>query len=445
MAKAIIMPKFEMSQEMGTIIQWLKKDGESVKRGEPILEVETDKVTMEVEAPASGIIAGLRGKPGDEIPVTETIGYILKEGEAVPVKETQIAKQEFVPEKGTSQEHEKTKSLKPVKVTPVALNLANKEGVDLVGVQGTGAGGKVTKRDIEAMLESKITAARDSGKRMATPAARRVARMNAIDISVIQGSGPQGRIQEVDVYDYLRGSQLGSTQLKSEHIPFIGMRKKIAERMLESYQTVPHVILTKKIHMDAFKQLRKALNEKAGKTSNPHVSATALLIKLLALTLPGHRILNSRLHEDTIELLPNFNIGMAVAINEGLIVPVIRNADQCSIFEVSAQVKSLSERARKNQLNPADVKGGTFTVSNLGPYGIEQFTSIILPGQAAILAIGTIEDELTMDKETKQVYTQSVMRVSLSIDHRIVDGAAGVKFLQDFQEIIENTAIGFLL
>ena len=443
MAKAIIMPKFEMSQEMGTIIQWLKKDGESVKRGEPILEVETDKVTMEVEAPASGIIAGLRGKPGDEIPVTETIGYILKEGEAVPVKETLFHEQELKLEKETAQG--KNQSLSPVKVTPVALNLANKEGVDLVGVQGTGAGGKVTKRDIEAMLESKITAARDSGKRMATPAARRVARMNAIDISVIQGSGPQGRIQEVDVYDYLRGSQLGSTQLKSEHIPFIGMRKKIAERMLESYQTVPHVILTKKIHMDAFKQLRKALNEKAGKTSNPHVSATALLIKLLALTLPRHRILNSRLHEDTIELLPNFNIGMAVAINEGLIVPVIRNADQCSIFEVSAQVKSLSERARKNQLNPADVKGGTFTVSNLGPYGIEQFTSIIFPGQAAILAVGSIDDELTMDKETKQVYPQSVMRVNLSIDHRIIDGAGGAKFLQDFQEIIENPALSFLL
>lgn len=437
MAKAIIMPKFEMSQEMGTIIQWLKKDGDIVKRGEPILEVETDKVTMEVEAPTSGIIAGLKGDPGDEIPVTEIIGYILKEGEEVPV--------EAIADESALAPEEKVKPQTASKVTPVALNLAKAEGVDLGGVQGTGTGGKVTKKDIEAILEGKDTTARDSGKRMATPAARRVARMNEIDLSVIHGSGPADRIQEADVYDYLRGAPLTSTQLKSAHIPFIGMRRKIAERMLESYQSVPHVILTKKIPMDAFQQLRKALNAKAEKTDHSHVSATALLIKLVALTLRRHRILNSSLREDTIELLPNFNIGMAVAVDEGLIVPVIRDADQCSIFEIAEQVKTLTEKARADSLNLAQVKGGTFTVSNLGPYGIEQFTSIIYPGQAAILAVGATEDELIMDRETKELYYQSVMRVSLSIDHRIIDGAVGARFLKDLQEIIENPALGFLL
>ncbi|MCD4753568.1 MAG: 2-oxo acid dehydrogenase subunit E2 [Anaerolineaceae bacterium] len=443
MAKAIIMPKFEMSQEVGTIIQWLKKEGEPVKRGEPILEVETDKVTMEVEAPASGIAGGLKGEPGDEIPVTEIIGYILKEGEEVPVEES-------VEKLSTQSKQENVKSetsgVQAVsKITPVALKLANAESIDTSKIAGTGSAGKVTKKDVESVMTSKKTSGRQSGKTMATPAARRVARMNEIDITAIQGSGPEGRVQEADVYDCLRGSQPASTQLKSEHIPFIGMRKKIAERMLESYQTVPHVILTKKIHMDAFQKLRKALNAMAGKMGDTHVSATALLIKVLALTLPRHRILNSHLHENIIEFLPNFNIGMAVAVEEGLIVPVIRDADRCSLYEIAAQVKTLSEKARSNRLSPAEVKGGTFTVSNLGPYGIEQFTSIIYPGQAAILAVGSIEDELTMDRETKELYYQSVMRVSLSIDHRIVDGAVGAKFLQDFQEIIENPAIGFLL
>ena len=432
MAKAVIMPKFEMSQEIGTVVEWLKKDGETVKKGEAILVVETDKVTMEVESPAAGTLAGTRGVAGEEIPVTEIIGYVLKEGEslpdAAPKTETEVseAKPEAVEETVSA------------KITPVAERIAKAHDIDLNTVTGSGAKGKITKTDVEAAVDS---AAITEGKVRATPAARRAAREEGVDISSLTGTGPRQRIQEADVLKSTLAVQTGAQVVaETELVPFAGMRKKIADRLTVSYQTAPHIYLTIKADMTEFGALRSKLNEKAKATNGPHVSATALLIKAVAWALKRNPWINSTLKEDHIELIPQVNVGMAVALEQGLIVPVIREADGKGVAQLAAEVNDLAVRARDGELVPAEVMGGTFTISNLGKFGIEQFTAIINPGQTAILAVGAIQKEL-VPADDDEIEIRPMMRMTLSADHRVIDGAVAAKFLADLCEALESPSV----
>lgn len=431
MAEPIIMPKFEMSQEIGTIVEWSKNEGDTVEKGETILVVETDKVTMDVESPASGIMAGLRGKPGDAIPVTEIIGYILEPGEELPEEAVSESVSEGIKHAG-----------KPGGATPLAQRMAEKAGVDVTAIQGSGAGGKVTRVDVEKALvtggeSGKAEPASDSGKVRATPAARRIARETGINLRNVAGSGPRDRVQAVDVKRAAAALPVSVPRKAGQSIPFSGMRKKIAERMTVSYQTAPHVYMTIKADMSAFVDFRSRLNLRAEKTGAAHFSATTLLVKAVSWALLRNPLLNSVLTGEAIEMPPETNIGVAVALDDGLIVPVIRNVEQRGLAELAGMVNEIVRRARKNALVPSEVVGGTFTISNLGTYGIEQFTAIINPGQTGILAVGAIQDEVVPDGDGG-IAVQPMMRMTLGLDHRVADGSSGARFLADLRDALQE-------
>jgi len=223
-------------------------------------------------------------------------------------------------------------------------------------------------------------------------------------------------------------------------VPLAGMRRTIAERMTASYRQAPHITFTVRVDVSGFEQVRAQFNAKAQATGQPRASVTALIVKAVAWALKRHPYLNSTLHGDEIHLLPEVNVGVAVALEEGLIVPVVHDADRKSVGEIAAAVHDLTIRAREGRLAPVDVAGGTFTVSNLGPFGIEQFTAIINPPQAAILAVGATQPEPVVD-EGGQVVVRPIMRMTLSADHRIVDGAIAARFLSDLREALEAPAL----
>ena len=313
-------------------------------------------------------------------------------------------------------------------------------------MEGTGPRGRVTKSDVELVLSRAAGAALAApsvaaelplGKVRATPAARRIAREREVELSAVTGSGPRGRVQAADVLASVFTSlspEIGRGEVTV--VPLEGMRRTIAERMTASYQTIPHITFTVRVDMSAFEKARARLNARAEATGQPRVSATALIVKAVAWVLKRHPWLNSTLRSDEIHLLPEINVGVAVALEEGLIVPVVRQADRKGVAEIAAEVNDLAARAREGRLTPPDVAGGTFTVSNLGPFGIEQFTAIINPPQAAILAIGATRPEPVAD-EGGQIVARPVMRMTLSADHRIVDGAIVARFLADLREALE--------
>lgn len=436
MAEAIIMPKFEMSQEIGTIVEWSKKEGDQVEKGEPILVVETDKVTMDVESPAAGILAGLRGQPGESIPVTEVIGYILKPGEALP-------KQSAPPVVNTAEVESSKAPEKAATATPVAQRMAEKAGVDVSSISGSGPSGKVTKADVASALEKpsggETYEDAAAGKVRATPAARRIAREQQMDLDGIAGSGPRERVQAEDVQAAAASVSRAALQPRTagESIPFSGMRKKIAERMTVSYQTAPHIYMTLAVEMSAFEDFRSRLNERADRNGSAHVSATAIIVKAASWALLRHPLLNSALRNDMIEMQAETNIGVAVALENGLIVPVVKGVEQMGIGEAAQVINDLAQRARKSQLQPAEVAGGTFTISNLGAFGIEQFTAILNPGQTGILAVGAIQEEVVPDGEGG-IAVLPMMRITLGLDHRVADGASGARFLADLRDALQE-------
>jgi pyruvate dehydrogenase E2 component (dihydrolipoamide acetyltransferase) len=244
-------------------------------------------------------------------------------------------------------------------------------------------------------------------------------------------------VQADDVRAFLEAREAAPA---AEVVPLEGMRRTIAERMAESYRTAPHITLTVTVDMGAFEKARAQLNAKADASGAPRVSVTALLVKAVAWTLRHHPWLNSTLSEDEIRLLPEINVGVAVALEDGLIVPVVREADVKSVSDIAADVKALTTRARENRLRTSDVAGGTFTVSNLGPFGIDAFTAIINPPEVAILAVGAIRSRFVPDDEGQPI-ARPLMGMTLSADHRIVDGATAARFLRDLREALETPTL----
>lgn len=414
MATPFLMPKVEMTQESATIVQWRKNEGDTVEKGEPVLVVETDKVTFDVEAPASGVLAGIRAAPGQEVKVTEVIAYILEPGESLPA------------EAGSQQS---------VSATPVAQKLAAAHGLDLTAVSGTGPGGRITRADVEAALQ-RVEGEATRSRVRATPAARRLARERGVDLAAVPGTGPRGRVQAIDVP--LPSPMPADSAEKV--IPLAGMRRTIAERMTQSYQSTPHITLTSRVDMSRLEEIRARLNAWAQGQGGAHVSVTAILVMAVAWALKRHPWLNSSLREDGIHLLGEINIGVAVALPEGLIVPVVRQADRKSLAQIAGEVRDLASRAREGRLAPADVTGGTFTVSNLGPFGVEEFTAIINPGQAAILAVGATRKHVTV-AANDQIVVRPLMSMTLCVDHRVVDGALAARFLADLAEAVRDPSL----
>jgi pyruvate dehydrogenase E2 component (dihydrolipoamide acetyltransferase) len=417
MPTPVIMPKLEMSQETATVVQWLKAEGETVEKGEPLLTVETDKVTIDIESPAAGTLAGICVEPDDVVPVTEVIAHILQPGESLPSTPT-------------------AKGGKPSggrqRATPVAQRIAAEHAVSLEEINGTGVGGRITKADVEAVV-SKVRA---------TPAARRSARERSVELETITGSGPRGRIQAADVQAATvpKATSLRDGVSDVEIISLTGMRRTIAERMTRSAQTAPHISLTVEADMSAAQALRAELNARAVRLDLPRISVTAILVKVCAWALMRHRWVNASLHGDEVHLHKAAHIGVAVALKEGLIVPVIHHAETLGLAEIAARLVDLTERAQQGTLAPAGVSGGTFTLSNLGMYGIRQFTAILNPPQCAILAVGSmVKRQVVLEQEGQDVAAiRPMMILTLSADHRVLDGAVAARFLQDVVDVLEH-------
>jgi pyruvate dehydrogenase E2 component (dihydrolipoamide acetyltransferase) len=382
MATAVIMPKFGMAQEEATIVRWYKQEGEQVQQGEPLLEVMTDKVNMDVEAPASGVLLAAKYGVDEVVPVTVVIGYIGEQGEEIPEEQPQPMR--AAPSKAI-----------PVSAAPQPAPKAR------------------------------------PGKVKATPAARRLAREKGIDLSLVSGTGPDGLVRTEDVESFVPSE----APVEGELVPLKGVRKIIAERMAASWQAAPHISFTVTIDMTDAEERRAAWNEKRAE-DEARLSVTGLLIKAVADLLPRHRYLNASLRGEEVLLHDHVNVGMAVAREEGLIVPVLQEADGLTLEEIAVQCADLARRAREGKLSPDEVTGGTCTVSNLGMFGVEQFTAIINPPESAILAVGTLGREPVVIDES--IVVRQRMRITLSVDHRIADGALAGQFLADLKTMLEK-------
>jgi pyruvate dehydrogenase E2 component (dihydrolipoyllysine-residue acetyltransferase) len=455
MARSIIMPRFGMTQEEATIVRWIRHEGDRVENGDPICEVTTDKVNMEVEAPVDGILAGLKYAEGETVPVTVVIGYVLAEGEALP--EAAVQTGPAIEARAAMQTGFQAGALpptQPAKATPLARRMANAEQVDLAAVQGSGRAGQVTRQDVERHLAGRSMATPfQVGKVPASPAARRLAQQAGIDLSQVRGSGPGGRVQGWDIQaahkpaahlgvsnvEMADEQVLADVTMQPEVIPLEGMRRTIAQRMQASWQTIPHIMFSLEIDMSQAAAMREQFNLRFG-GGKPVVSLTAVLVKACAAALRQHPLLNSYFRDDHILRLPEINIGVAVALEDGLIVPVVRHADEKGLVAVGQEVAGLSSRARQGNLRPQDVMDGTFTISNLGMFGVDNFTAILNPPQVAILAVGRVVKRF-IPNEAGQPVLRPMMAVTLSVDHRAVDGAEAARFLNTLRGILETAGV----
>lgn len=423
MATEIIMPKVDMVMETGTLIEWLKKEGEQVAKGDALFVISTDKAAIEVESPADGILGGVTAKPDDVIPVTEVIGYILAPGEEPPVK--------VKPQSGNAGPAPILE--KPIDVVPVA-----------------------------------VAEPATSGSVRATPLARRMAHDLGIDLAILSGRGPRGRIHMADVLAFhesildqechserpaetvpytnqpalapLVAGISGSIPLpdarRKQVLPLAGARKIIAERMAYSAFTAPHINLSVRVDMTEAIRLRERLLEPIMAQTGQRVSYTAILSQVVANVLPRHPYLNASLSDGNIILWDDIHLGIATNVDENLIVPVIREAQNRSLGQIVTALADLTERARNRRLTPAEMTGSTFTISNLGMFGIESFTAIINPPEAAILAVGKMVD--TPVRSGDGFTFRPVIQLTASADHRIVDGVAVARFLEEIKSTLEN-------
>jgi pyruvate dehydrogenase E2 component (dihydrolipoamide acetyltransferase) len=424
----VILPKLEMAQESATIIEWLKQEGDSVEKGEPLLMMETDKVTFELEAPGSGLLAVIRGELGVEIPVTTIIAYLLEPGEQVPVAEApQPQDDEMVV---TTQVQ--------INASPVARRLASQHGIDLSTIAGSGSRGQITRGDVEAAIAapSKTGPGMPASKVRAAPAARRLAKERDLEISQIQGSGPRGQVTKDDVLAFASAPGYSGPAIK-ETVALNGIRRRIAERMTHSFQTSPHLSVSLQVNMSKLDALRSQMNEEKVENGSPHISVTAMITKVVAMVIERHPWVNSSIEGDQIHIYDDINIGVAVAIEGGLIVPVVRDVNIKGVSDIAGEINDLAARARDGSLTLSDVSAGTFTISNLGPFGVDQFTAIINPPQAAILALGATRPTVLAD-EHGEIVAHPTAWMTLSADHRIVDGAVAAQFLTDLRDSVED-------
>lgn len=426
----VIMPKFEMAQESGKVLRWLKQEGEAVTKGEAILEVETDKVAMEVEAPASGTLVGIRVGPGAVVPIGQPIAYILLPGEVW---------------EGAPGASPAASPAGAPRATPVAERIAQAHGVDLSAVPGTGPGGRVTKADVEAFLAQRAA----EGKVKAAPAARRLARELGVDLQQVEGTGPGGRIQSEDVRRAAEALRAGVSPEALEaparpairrRVPLAGMRRIIAERMSRSVREAPQFTVSIDVEMGRAMAIVEDLAAWAEREGGPRVTLTALLVKACAWALRRHPALNATLEGEEILEWEDVNIGVAVAVPEGLVVPVIPEADRRGVWEIARMLEEKVGRAREGRLRPEDVQGGTFTLSNLGMYGIDRFTAILNPPQAGILAVGRVAKRPVVG-EGDEVVVRPVATLTLTADHRVIDGAQAAQFMETLRAVLERPGL----
>lgn len=435
-ASVIRMPKMSDTMTEGTIVAWHKKEGDTVKSGDILAEVETDKATMDLEAYEEGTLLYIGVKEGASVAVDDIIAVVgekganfkvLLEGGAAPAgpaatgeggsQTAQQNPQANVPANADTDlsyaggAGDETESNGRLKASPLAKRIAEEKGINLAQVRGTGPEGRIVKSDVESFVPGSAPAAKPTP---AAPAATPAPSAPAAS----QPSAPQ--------------PQAAPASGEYEDVPVSQMRKTIARRLSESLFTAPHFYLTMEINMDKAMELRSTVNG----VSSVKVSFNDFVIKAAALALKQHPNVNSSWLGDKIRKYKYVNIGVAVAVDEGLLVPVVRNADQKTLSTISGEVKEMAGKAKDKKLQPKDWEGSTFSISNLGMFGIDEFTAIINPPDSCILAVGAIKP--TVKVENGEVKPTSVMKVTLSCDHRVVDGATGAAFLQTVKQLLED-------
>ena len=432
MATDVIMPALGVAQEKGTLLNWRKAEGQSVTKGEPLMEVETDKATVEIEAPASGILANVTAAAGDEIPVGNKIAVILAPGEVAaltaqgphpnPLQEGEGISREAGKREISSEGHPlpQGEGRGEGRPEPSTYNLQSKPGAEInPPISPFVKGG--SKGDFTTRI-------------LASPAAKRIAKEKGINIASLIGSGPDGAILAEDVLRSTMtqaAAQGGSAKIK-ETVQLTSMRRIVGERMTMSKQTAPHFYLSMDADMTEVTRQRNKLKEKESLVP----SINDFILSACARALRDFPSLNAAFTDHGVEIYSDINIGMAVALEEGLVVPVIRNADRLSLQELSRQSRELTEKAQKKKLFPLDYEDGTFTVSNLGMLGVDNFVAIINPPQCAILAVGQVAQRVVPYGEGFAV--RQIMTMSLSADHRVIDGAIGARFLQQIKLLLER-------
>jgi len=415
MATKVIMPKLSPTMEEGQISRWLKKEGDKVSMGEPLAEIDTDKATMEMQALGNGVLRKILINEGQAAPLgqliavigepDEDIASLLSEAPAQPQVQEQKETDSPPPAPDVAQPQPQLPNLAPANgrqpqaapsdsgrmiVSPLAARMAAEAGIDLRSLQGSGPGGRIIKRDIEAIISKPAPAPAPS---------------------------------------YVQ--QTGATAYRDE--PASQIRQTIAKRLVTSLGPVPHFFLTSEIEMDRAAEMRKGIN---ALDPDLKISINDIIIKVAAAALIQHPQVNASFQEKIVRYYEHADIGVAVAIEDGLITPIVRAADQKSLSQIAAEVRELAERARSKKLKPEEYTGATFSVSNLGMFGIDEFTAVINPPEGAILAIGAMSAKPVVREN--EIVIRQMMRVTMSCDHRVIDGATGAKFLQTFKKILEN-------
>ncbi len=398
MAISVVMPALEMAQETGKLLAWRKKEGEAVKKGEPLLEIETDKAVVEVEAPGDGVLAGITANVGAVIPVGETIAWLVAPGENPPVQAAKSAPQARATTASPTQS---------VAGAAVAVQAA------------------------------------PSAAPQISPKARRLAKELGVDISVIRGTGPEGVITTEDVTAAAgksapAGAALSTSARSSSDSAgqLSAIARLMAERTTQSWTIIPHFFVNREVDAAVLISAQRKLAPAVQQENGAQLSITDLLIALVARVLAKHPRLNSSWTGSAIQSNSDVNISLAIAVQDGVAAPVIPRADSSSLAQISGQRRDLAERARTNHLRPADLGGGTFTISNLGMYKVDSFTAIIVPPQAAILAVGAITDRVVAVKGTPAV--RPIINLTLSVDHRVADGARAAEFMNDLAESLRE-------
>ncbi len=437
MPKDVIMPALGMAQETGILLQWFKSEGDEVTKGEPLMEIETDKATVEIEASAAGILANITAHPGDEIPVGQVIALILAPGETVAERVVSSVATPPPPTAAASAETATDLAGRDgLPVSPVAARIAAEHNIDLGQVNPVGS--RIQKDDILAHLQQKEAVSLTNGRTLASPKARRLAREQNLDLTTINGSGPEGAILAANVLDTIDKAKMRAAEpsptpaLTPEALPMGRMWQVMAQRLTESWQTVPHFYLEAEANASQLKLWRASAQKRLAEK----LTFTDLLVKVVALALCKHLRLNARWVDGTIFANEDINIGLAVAVEEGLLVPVIHQADKMGLNDLAARRKEVVDRAQANKLSLDDMSHGTFTISNLGMFGVDSFNAIVNPPQAAILALGRIGDKVV--PIDGQPTVQPMMKMTLSCDHRVIDGARGARFLQTLVQFIED-------
>ena len=444
MLKEVLLPRLGQTMEEGTIEKWHKAEGDTVQKGEILYELTTDKATLEVESFADGVVKKILVPEGETVPVNELIALIGEEQDelpadldayreqvsaSLPTQAPQAAGQG--PSTGPAVEAAPTQQppqAPPTRLaaSPRARKLAEEQKVALAVLQGSGPGGRIVERDVQGYMDrlSKIRH---------TPAARALAYQAGVSLLSVQPSELGGRIAKADVLRAAEGAAaVAPAPQAGQRVPLSPMRQTIARRMTESKRTAPHFYLVGEIMMRKALERREQLNA-SGELS---VTITDLLIRAAAVALRRHPAVNARFESNAVTLNSEVNVGVAVSVEEGLFVPVIRKADTKDLPQISSELKSLAKAAREGKLIPEQYEGGSITISNLGPLGVEYFLPIINPPEACILGVGRLVEQVVAQEGAIRI--EPVIKVSLSADHRVIDGAEAARFYQSFRSLLEE-------